>query len=599
MNDAPKRSPLVPLLALGAIATAASAALVSQRLGALDLPGCGLEGACARAANSVWGTLPVVDWPLSYVGLAYALALIVAVLAGRGRLAAPALWVVRIGAVGSVLLSAVMVVEGYVCPYCLVFHGAHVLAWLLLERAARGGAPTEGDAWMGAAGTFAVVTALLALVDVRFREVAEQRGEEELARSTEAILEGTDEPPALTGRYRIGPAEAAIRVVIFSDYQCPDCRRIEQEMRRVLERRSDVSFSPKHFPFCADCNDRFAELGTNPHPNACWAARAAEAAGILGGTEAFHRMHRWLFDRRGGFTNAELRTGLAEMGFDAVEFETTMKSEETLARVRADIEEAVGYGLHHTPMIFVNGVELKGWHAKDALIRTVEAVAASKPAPATAAQAGDRAPSALERHLSDWREQPRKELRVEPRHRWFGAAEPGDSPPTDVVVWGDYREPGTNELDARLRAAVAERPGVRYSFRHYPFDEACNPNVPRTEHPEACFASRAAEAAGQMGDDEAYWKLHAWLMENPEPLDEDALRAAAERCGLDPGGLFARMESPSVAAAIAKDVRDGKALGLKALPFLYVDGRFVPRWNLKGERVPEKILAEAAAAAAQ
>ena len=50
----------------------------------------------------------------------------------------------------------------------------------------------------------------------------------------------------------------------------------------------DASLAIRHFPMCKACNPHALDL----HPNACWAARAAEAASIVGGDAAFWRMHR-------------------------------------------------------------------------------------------------------------------------------------------------------------------------------------------------------------------------------------------------------------------------------------------------------------------
>ena len=55
-----------PVFGLGllllAVSAVASLMLALQGLGSLNLPGCGFESDCARAAESVWGTIPGVAW---------------------------------------------------------------------------------------------------------------------------------------------------------------------------------------------------------------------------------------------------------------------------------------------------------------------------------------------------------------------------------------------------------------------------------------------------------------------------------------------------------------------------------------------------------
>ena len=82
---------------------------------------------------------------------------------------------------------------------------------------------------------------------------------ETMAPATEAAEAASGEPAppwqgTFTGRYRRGPEKARIRIVVYTDYQCPDCKRIETEIEGLLEDHPDISFSSKHFPMCRDCN---------------------------------------------------------------------------------------------------------------------------------------------------------------------------------------------------------------------------------------------------------------------------------------------------------------------------------------------------------
>jgi protein-disulfide isomerase len=80
-----------------------------------------------------------------------------------------------------------------------------------------------------------------------------------------------------TGSYRIGPEQTPVRVVIFSDYQCPFCGILGKQARELVEERSDVSLLARHYPLCTDSNKHTQK---KMHPNVCEAARAAEAAPV-------------------------------------------------------------------------------------------------------------------------------------------------------------------------------------------------------------------------------------------------------------------------------------------------------------------------------
>ena len=566
------------------LSIAAALVLAGKHLDILQAPGCGPGGGCAEAAASVWATVPLIDWPVSFLGLAYFVALLWAWTAARrgGGLSKRTKYLVRLGAALSVMFVAAMIGGGYICWYCLAVHIGNLGFVATMELAPTGAAASRRSlAWIG--GAFAAVTVVelgaLALVG---RAIQQQQAE-----STQRIIDAPDEErlPAFTGRYRLGPEAAPIRIVVISDYQCPDCRKIEFELKGILSRRDDVSLSAKQFPFCTACN---RHAPRNMHPNACWAARAAEAAGILHGNDGFWQMHRWLFDHKGSFTDSELPSQLVQFGYDPAEFKSVMEGAETLDLVQGDIEEGMALGLFQTPMIFINGVQLMGWQVPGTLSQAVAAVAASNPPTATAI--ADRPMSALQKYLADWRDEKTRTMPPD-SHDWAVGAEAAR---VTITLWGDYQEPNTAEVDRILRRVVGDRPETRYAFRHFPVNTKCNPAIRRTRHVGACWAAQAAEAAGALGGAQGYWRMHEWLLANQSRFNDQTLREVAAGLGFDADALLGEMKTDETAQAIAEDVRAAQGLGVRGVPRIYINGKRVPRWKLQGHDILQLIIDEAA-----
>src|SRR4029077_11544325 len=111
--------------------------------------------------------------------------------------------------------------------------------------------------------------------------------------------------------YRRGSERAPIRLVLFDDYECKDCHETELQLAEALQGRSDISVSPKNYPLCKDCNRTIKSA--HFHDHACRAAEAAEAAGILGGNEAFWKMRDWLVARSALFSDDDLLKAAGEM----------------------------------------------------------------------------------------------------------------------------------------------------------------------------------------------------------------------------------------------------------------------------------------------
>lgn len=621
------------------VAGIAAVLLAIEHITGLALPGCGAESACQQVAESWAGKIPLgsYEWPTAFIGLTYFFAVLVAWLWLGGRLTRGQRLITWFGGLISAVLLGVLITEGKPCPYCIATHVANFAflgTLLTTRRRVSGGAA----GWISGLVAFVVISGALGVWDGMARAERQRRAEAEFGESMERIIERSqrtpevveDNPPAATttapangtpepnqpasttapttapaaatdrvpfeGRYRWGPERAKIRLVLFTSYQCPDCRRIEADIDKLRRTNSDVAVSIKHFPFNTDCNPCVSQT---TQPNACWAARAAEAAGMLYGTEGFWKMHEWLFARHGVFqTTEELNDALRSWGYDPTGFIETMTGEETLRRVRADCEEAEKLGLFFTPMIFVNGEELKGWYLPNAIPQAVRILTNLGVEPGTAYD--DHPPLAEEKYVADWRIT--RPIKLPPD------AVPHTRGPADaalrVVVWGDYQEAGTAELDAQVRALLAGADNASYTYRHYPFNSDCNPNISTQRHAYACIAAQAAEAAALVGGEDAFWKMHVWLMEHHDTeLTDDVLRSAATDVGLDPDALLTAMKDPQVAAALRDDIdrgkhnlpqlRIGRPAGLFGVPTIFVNERLVPRWKLNGDNVLRQIMHEA------
>ena len=97
----------------------------------------------------------------------------------------------------------------------------------------------------------------------------------------------------------------------------------------------------------------------------------------------------------------------------------------------------------------------------------------------------------------------------------------------DILVWGDYLEPRTAELDRIIHRLTGERSDVRYTFRHYPANPSCNRHVDLIWNEDTCRAHQAVEAAGMLGGQEAYWAMHRWMIDNQETFDDGVVSTRA------------------------------------------------------------------------
>lgn len=457
---------------------------------------------------------------------------------------------------------------------------AHIgiaIAWIGAELAGRSGRVSTRRGVV-ASGAVAVVFVLAGGIaehrigQRKVRQSSEIATSNILKQAEVKTVETLASQPRFTGRYRLGEANAKVRIVVISDFQCADCQKLDNELME-LARRPDVSLSMKHFPFCRDCN---TNVPKTLHANACWAARAAEAVGMVGGNARFWEMQKWLFARGGGFTEAELRRQIAAMGMPVDQFMAAFTGRDTLELVKADVAESMTLGISRTPMVFVNGVECVGWENAGAVTRIVNALleAGISQDP----QATDQPPSAMEKYLQMWRSAP-VELAAQAtsRRRGDGLAR--------IEIVGDYQESGTRELNQLIAKILAEGWSAGLVFHHYPADSACNPAIPRQMHDRACELSRLVLAAGLVGGDVAYWKAHDAAMQlgGSVPIPQNLIQPIAAASGIPMQNLQDQMQmqvnSKAVQALLSQSAAIGQQVQISELPTLFVNGRRVARWR--------------------
>lgn len=521
-----------------------------------------------------------------------------------------------------------MMAEGKVCKYCLVAHLGNfafvAAACMTTSRAVDPGVPASSFQQVGAAfGLFLAVAAGVLGVESGVQTAAHQKQEAQLAESVKTLTttpaqqvpaqsssttsdsapsHTTESPatpapgndhtpkspapaPPFVGRFRWGPESAAIRIVLFTDYQCPDCRIIEQQLEQVQKMNLSLNVSIRFYPFSTVCNDRVTE---DMHPDACFAASAALAVGTMGSNDAFWAMHQWLFERKGAFTPQQLAAQAASLGLDGNAVVATVNNKSNFEEVKSDIRLGNDLGLRYTPMIFINGVELKGFTAPNALVRAVEALAKTNPPAATADN--DHPPLAADRYLADWREAPPVTLPERFFRRWLG--DPHAS--TTIVMVGDYMEPGSAEADAVIRMIVgAPGSNVRYNFVQFPMNQDCNPQVGFTKFKNSCLAARAAEGATLAGGPDAFWRMHNWLMNNRDILSEELLRNGAPAIQLDAEQLTVAMQQRWVADELNEDALGALSANITSLPTIFINNKPAVSWKVGNENLIPRLIEEA------
>jgi len=137
-----------------------------------------------------------------------------------------------------------------------------------------------------------------------------------------------------------------------------------------------------------------------------------------------------------------------------------------------------------------------------------------------------------------------------------------------VVEFGDFQCPACGVLHRVLQPVMRSDTGqsARFVFRQFP--------LPQHERAQlAAEASLAAEAQGK------FWEYYDLLFDNQEALTRGDLERYAEQLGLDMAVFRAALDEGKYREAVQQDVNDGRALGVRATPTVYINGvRYTGRY---------------------
>jgi protein-disulfide isomerase len=142
-----------------------------------------------------------------------------------------------------------------------------------------------------------------------------------------------------------GPKVAPVTVVLFSDFQCPFCSRVEPSISQLQKAYpNDVRVIWKNYPLAM-------------HPQAMPAALAAEAAREQG---KFWEMHDLMIQNQGQLAPAQYDVWAKQLGLDAKKFQAAAAAPATRARVEEDARLGARFAAQGTPTLYVNCRQVVG-----------------------------------------------------------------------------------------------------------------------------------------------------------------------------------------------------------------------------------------------
>ena len=168
---------------------------------------------------------------------------------------------------------------------------------------------------------------------------------------TEVVVSIDDDPIK-------GDLKAPVTIVEFSDYQCPFCKRSNDNVLSKIDKeyisKGQVRLVFRDYPLAF-------------HQNAVPAAMAANCAGEQG---KYWEVHDFLFKNPDKLDTTAVSDAADELGLDKAKFDACVKDESKESEITDDCKDGQEYGVTGTPSYFIgrteDGKEITGTFIKGA-----------------------------------------------------------------------------------------------------------------------------------------------------------------------------------------------------------------------------------------
>jgi len=387
-----------------------------------------------------------------------------------------------------------------------------------------------------------------------------------------------------------GPDTAKLTFVVFSDFECPFCKRYATTIREITKKYpNDVKSVFMNFPLHNECNEA---LSRPFHAKACFTAEAALEANAQG---KFWEMHDWLFQNQQTMSPETIVAFAGPAGMDGAKIQEAMDTQKYRDVLLAQAKQLLPTGSRGTPTVFINGKKVLNlrWDdvkmVSDFIDSLLNPTEEKKPTvQASVANPGQLPPvnvvledgTRLEERLQNLitrleaiklqqqpqRPQPERPKGPDPNRQYPFKLEgkpslgPANAPVT-LVVFSDFTCPFCFKASEAYTSLQKEFPDqLRIVWK----------NTPNPGHKFSAEAHEAAMAAFAQGK---FWEMHDAIFQNRDKISPELLRQLAVDLGLDMTKYDAAIKDHAQKQMIVDDVTEANQTGVNSTPTLFLNGR--------------------------
>jgi protein-disulfide isomerase/uncharacterized membrane protein len=305
---------------------------------------------CDKATNSPLGT--IAGMPTSIFGIIMGVIGLFTAFAGTPAIEKTTKTITLLNLVACLLLFVYsLVILKSLCPMCTAYYVLSLLAYLLFYK--------YSDFSLGFDPKITSSFAALVIIPVIALNFYIGEKKEKKATLAKSYIGQFNElknygDPAVESPYKIHKGtekfeDAPIRITVFSDFQCPYCQAVAEQMPSLIrEFKNKINIQYMFYPLDATCN---SQMKGGMHPYACKAAYLAACD-----QTKFAEVHDYIFQKQSEINLESLK----DWGKKFELGENCAENKAIQDQIQQTLNAGNQYNLKSTPTIIINGKKLEG-----------------------------------------------------------------------------------------------------------------------------------------------------------------------------------------------------------------------------------------------
>jgi protein-disulfide isomerase/uncharacterized membrane protein len=318
---------------------------------------------CDKATLSIFGNIFGV--PTSIFGLMMGVFGIITALTGKKSFESTAKFAFALNFVGCLVLFIYSIaVLGSLCPMCTAYYLISGIIVFLFHKFSDYSYSPEVSI-LGLLAALMIIPLVGTSFYIGSKEAKAKSISNQYVQQFNQLKDYGD--PAIESPFKVHMAtenfsDAPVRITIFSDFQCPYCKAVSDQVPSIIKALGDkVNIQYMFYPLDMACNSQMKNSG---HPFACQAAYIAACD-----KSKFAKVHDHIFENQDSISAANLTKWEKEFGLSGC-----TENKEIKDYIQQTLSAGDQYKLQSTPTIIVNGKKLEGLVPTQHLIKILQSL---------------------------------------------------------------------------------------------------------------------------------------------------------------------------------------------------------------------------------